>query len=44
MGTFLIQKGCESFTKKIIMKEFYFNDPLTLDFQLDYFIKQFLGK
>ncbi|MBD1380430.1 iron-hydroxamate ABC transporter substrate-binding protein [Metabacillus arenae] len=25
-------------------KEFYFNDPLTLDFQLDYFIKSFLGK
>jgi iron complex transport system substrate-binding protein len=24
-------------------KEFYFNDPLTLDFQLDYFIKSFLG-
>ncbi|MFK2826617.1 iron-hydroxamate ABC transporter substrate-binding protein [Bacillus sp. B190/17] len=24
-------------------KEFYFNDPLTLDFQLDYFIKHFLG-
>jgi len=25
-------------------KEFYFNDPLTLDFQLDFFIKSFLGK
>ncbi|KMY52089.1 iron-hydroxamate ABC transporter substrate-binding protein [Peribacillus loiseleuriae] len=24
-------------------KEFYFNDPITLDFQLDYFIKSFLG-
>ncbi len=24
-------------------KEFYFNDPLTLDFQLDYFIEHFLG-
>jgi iron complex transport system substrate-binding protein len=24
-------------------KEFYFNDPLTLDFQLDYFIESFLG-
>ncbi|MGE8081057.1 iron-hydroxamate ABC transporter substrate-binding protein [Peribacillus loiseleuriae] len=23
-------------------KEFYFNDPITLDFQLDYFIKSFL--
>ena len=26
------------------MKEFYFNDPLTLDLQLDFFIKHFLGK
>ncbi|MDM5186863.1 iron-hydroxamate ABC transporter substrate-binding protein [Bacillus sp. DX4.1] len=25
-------------------KEFYFNDPLTLDFQLDFFKKSFLGK
>ncbi|MBW8350054.1 iron-hydroxamate ABC transporter substrate-binding protein [Bacillus sp. IITD106] len=25
-------------------KEFYFNDPLTLDLQLDFFIKSFLGK
>ncbi|MBS4201067.1 iron-hydroxamate ABC transporter substrate-binding protein [Bacillus sp. FJAT-49732] len=25
-------------------KEFYFNDPLTLDFQLDFFMKSFLGK
>jgi iron complex transport system substrate-binding protein len=25
-------------------KEFYFNDPVTLDFQLDYFIESFLGK
>lgn len=25
-------------------KEFYFNDPLTLDYQLDFFIKSFLGK
>ncbi|MCD1261756.1 iron-hydroxamate ABC transporter substrate-binding protein [Paenibacillus athensensis] len=25
-------------------KEFYFNDPLTLDFQLDFFIKSFLGQ
>jgi len=24
--------------------EFYFNDPLTLDFQLDFFIKSFLGQ
>lgn len=24
--------------------EFYFNDPITLDFQLDYFIEKFLGK
>ncbi|GIN85305.1 ABC transporter substrate-binding protein [Heyndrickxia sporothermodurans] len=24
-------------------KEFYFNDPLTLDYQLDFFIKSFLG-
>lgn len=24
-------------------KEFYFNDPLTLEFQLDFFIKSFLG-
>ncbi|RED57020.1 iron-hydroxamate ABC transporter substrate-binding protein [Cohnella phaseoli] len=24
-------------------EEFYFNDPLTLDFQLDFFIKSFLG-
>lgn len=24
-------------------KEFYFNDPITLDFQLDYFIESFLG-
>ncbi|KAB7707585.1 ABC transporter substrate-binding protein [Bacillus aerolatus] len=24
-------------------KEFYFNDPITLDFQLDYFMKSFLG-
>jgi iron complex transport system substrate-binding protein len=24
-------------------KEFYFNDPITLDFQLDYFIDSFLG-
>ncbi len=28
---------------EVNMKEFYFNDPLTLDFQLDYFIKNFLG-
>ena len=26
------------------MMEFYFNDPLTLDFQLDFFKKSFLGK
>ncbi|MFD5263677.1 iron-hydroxamate ABC transporter substrate-binding protein [Bacillus wiedmannii] len=26
------------------MMEFYFNDPLTLDFQLDFFKKNFLGK
>lgn len=25
-------------------KEFYFNDPLTLDLQLDFFLKSFLGK
>ncbi|MCE5173118.1 iron-hydroxamate ABC transporter substrate-binding protein [Paenibacillus profundus] len=25
-------------------KEFYFNDPVTLDFQLDFFIKSFLGQ
>ncbi|KKI92495.1 ABC transporter substrate-binding protein [Bacillus sp. SA1-12] len=25
-------------------KEFYFNDPLTLDYQLDFFINSFLGK
>ncbi|CAG7638618.1 iron-hydroxamate ABC transporter substrate-binding protein [Paenibacillus allorhizosphaerae] len=25
-------------------KEFYFNDPLTLDYQLDFFIKSFLGR
>lgn len=25
-------------------KEFYFNDPITLDFQLDFFKKSFLGK
>ena len=25
-------------------KEFYFNDPLTLDFQLEYLIESFLGK
>ncbi|ANB57246.1 periplasmic binding family protein [Anoxybacillus sp. B7M1] len=25
-------------------REFYFNDPLTLDYQLDFFIKHFLGK
>jgi iron complex transport system substrate-binding protein len=25
-------------------KEFYFNDPMTLDFQLNFFIKKFLGK
>ncbi|NEW07342.1 iron-hydroxamate ABC transporter substrate-binding protein [Paenibacillus sp. SYP-B3998] len=25
-------------------KEFYFNDPLTLDYQLEYFIKNLLGK
>lgn len=25
------------------MKEFYFNDPITLDFQLDFFKKSFLG-
>jgi len=25
-------------------KEFYFNDPLTLDYQLEFFIKSFLGK
>jgi len=25
-------------------KEFYFNDPLTLDFQLNFFINKFLGK
>jgi len=25
-------------------KEFYFNDPITLDYQLDFFIKHFLGK
>ncbi|MGE8203238.1 iron-hydroxamate ABC transporter substrate-binding protein [Heyndrickxia sp. NPDC080065] len=25
------------------MEEFYFNDPLTLDYQLDFFIKHFLG-
>ncbi|WP_044893633.1 iron-hydroxamate ABC transporter substrate-binding protein [Bacillus alveayuensis] len=25
-------------------KEFYFNDPITLDYQLDFFIKNFLGK
>ncbi|WP_019637488.1 iron-hydroxamate ABC transporter substrate-binding protein [Paenibacillus fonticola] len=25
-------------------KEFYFNDPLTLDFQLDFFIEHFLNK
>ncbi|MFM1654221.1 iron-hydroxamate ABC transporter substrate-binding protein [Brevibacillus sp. B_LB10_24] len=24
-------------------KEFYFNDPLTLDYQLDFFVKHFLG-
>lgn len=28
---------------EVNMKEFYFNDPLTLDFQLDFFIKSFLG-
>jgi iron complex transport system substrate-binding protein len=28
---------------EVNMKEFYFNDPLTLDFQLDYFIDSFLG-
>lgn len=25
-------------------KAFYFNDPITLDYQLDFFIKHFLGK
>ncbi|KIL76729.1 iron-hydroxamate ABC transporter substrate-binding protein [Bacillus badius] len=25
-------------------KEFYFNDPITLEFQLDYFVQHFLGK
>ncbi|WP_027410297.1 iron-hydroxamate ABC transporter substrate-binding protein [Anoxybacteroides tepidamans] len=25
-------------------KEFYFNDPITLDYQLDFFVKHFLGK
>lgn len=25
-------------------KEFYFNDPLTLDYQLDFFRNKFLGK
>lgn len=25
-------------------KEFYFNDPVTLDYQLDFFIESFLGK
>lgn len=25
-------------------KEFYFNDPVTLDFQLDFFVDSFLGK
>ncbi len=25
-------------------KEFYFNDPITLEFQLEFFIKSFLGK
>ncbi|MNE82742.1 Iron(3+)-hydroxamate-binding protein FhuD precursor [compost metagenome] len=25
-------------------KEFYFNDPLTLDYQLQFFIQKFLGK
>lgn len=25
-------------------KEFYFNDPITLDYQLDFFIEHFLGK
>ncbi|MNY78531.1 Iron(3+)-hydroxamate-binding protein FhuD precursor [compost metagenome] len=24
-------------------REFYFNDPITLDFQLDFFKKSFLG-
>lgn len=28
---------------EVNMKEFYFNDPLTLDFQLDFFIDSFLG-
>ncbi len=25
-------------------KEFYFNDPITLDYQLDFFTQKFLGK
>ncbi|MEH6976905.1 ABC transporter substrate-binding protein, partial [Bacillus pseudomycoides] len=29
---------------EINAKEFYFNDPITLDFQLDFFKKSFLGK
>lgn len=28
---------------EVNMKEFYFNDPITLDFQLDFFIDSFLG-
>jgi iron complex transport system substrate-binding protein len=28
---------------EVNMKEFYFNDPLTLDYQLDFFTKSFLG-
>ena len=28
---------------EVNMKEFYFNDPITLDFQLDYFTASFLG-
>ncbi|MGC4378396.1 iron-hydroxamate ABC transporter substrate-binding protein [Fictibacillus sp. Mic-4] len=29
---------------EVNQKEFYFNDPLTLDYQLDYFTKHFLNK
>lgn len=29
---------------EVNFKEFYFNDPLTLDFQLEFFIESFLGK